>query len=50
MSSRRGFADVRRLPARADTPEEVAALIGFLCGDGAGYINGRVIGVDGGMS
>ncbi len=35
---------------RAGTPEEVAALVGFLCSDGAGYINGQVIGVDGGMS
>jgi 3-oxoacyl-[acyl-carrier protein] reductase len=35
---------------RAGTPEEVAALVAFLCGDGAGYINGQVIGVDGGMS
>ncbi len=36
--------------ARAGTPEEVAALVAFLCGDAAGYINGQVIGVDGGMS
>ena len=36
--------------ARAGTPEEVAALVRFLCSDGAGYINGQVIGVDGGMS
>lgn len=35
---------------RAGTPEEVAALVAFLCNDGAGYINGQVIGVDGGMS
>ena len=35
---------------RAGTPEEVAALVGFLCSAGAGYINGQVIGVDGGMS
>ncbi len=35
---------------RAGTPEEVAALVGFLCSDGAAYINGQVIGVDGGMS
>lgn len=36
--------------ARTGTPEEVAALVAFLCGDSAGYINGQVIGVDGGMS
>lgn len=35
--------------ARAGTPEEVAALIGFLCSDAAGYINGQVIGINGGM-
>ncbi|QGW63654.1 3-oxoacyl-ACP reductase FabG [Lysobacter soli] len=35
---------------RAGRPGEVAALIGFLCSDAAGYINGQVIGVDGGMT
>jgi 3-oxoacyl-[acyl-carrier protein] reductase len=35
--------------ARAGTPAEVAALITFLCSDAAGYINGQVIGVNGGM-
>lgn len=34
---------------RAGKPEEVAALVAFLCGDAAGYINGQVIGVNGGM-
>lgn len=34
---------------RAGTPEEVAALVAFLCGDTAGYINGQVIGINGGM-
>lgn len=36
--------------ARAGTPGEVAALVGFLCSEDAGYINGQVIGIDGGMS
>lgn len=35
--------------ARAGKPEEVAALVGFLCSDAAGYINGQVIGINGGM-
>ena len=34
---------------RAGTPEEVAALVAFLCGEDAGYINGQVIGINGGM-
>jgi 3-oxoacyl-[acyl-carrier protein] reductase len=35
---------------RLGQPEEVAALVAFLLGDSAGYINGQVIGVDGGYS
>jgi len=34
---------------RAGTPQDVAALIAFLCSDAAGYINGQVIGINGGM-
>jgi 3-oxoacyl-[acyl-carrier protein] reductase len=34
---------------RAGRPQEVAALVAFLCGDTAGYINGQVIGINGGM-
>ena len=34
---------------RAGTPDEVAALVGFLCSDDAGYVNGQVIGINGGM-
>ena len=34
---------------RAGTPDEVAALVRFLCSDAAGYISGQVIGVNGGM-
>jgi 2-hydroxycyclohexanecarboxyl-CoA dehydrogenase len=39
-----------RIPVgRAGTPEDIAAVCGFLCSDEAGYITGQVIGVNGGM-
>jgi 3-oxoacyl-[acyl-carrier protein] reductase len=34
---------------RAGRPEEVAAVVGFLASDEAGYVSGQVIGVNGGM-
>lgn len=34
---------------RAGRADEVAALVAFLCSDAAGYINGQVIGINGGM-
>lgn len=36
--------------ARAGRREEVAALVGFLCSDAAGYVNGQVIGINGAMA
>ena len=36
--------------ARAGRADEVAALVGFLCTERAGYISGQVISVDGGMT
>ena len=41
----------RMIPAaRMGTPQEVANAVAFLCSDGASYINGQVIGVNGGMA
>jgi len=36
--------------ARMGTPAEVAHAVAFLCSEGAAYINGQVIGVNGGMA
>ena len=42
---------MRKTPlSRMGRPEEVAGLVEFLCSDSAGYINGQIIGIDGGYS
>lgn len=39
-----------RIPAgRAGTPEDIGWTAAFLCSDAAGYINGQILGVDGGL-
>jgi 2-hydroxycyclohexanecarboxyl-CoA dehydrogenase len=41
---------LRRIPVgRVGTPDDVAAVAAFLCGDEAGYITGQVISVNGGL-
>jgi 3-oxoacyl-[acyl-carrier protein] reductase len=41
----------REVPfGRFGTPEEFAPLVAFLCGDGAKYISGTTISVDGGLA
>ncbi|MDZ7666712.1 MAG: 3-oxoacyl-ACP reductase FabG [Desulfotignum sp.] len=40
----------KQIPAgRLGHPEEVAHVVGFLCSDQAGYVNGQVLGVNGGL-
>ena len=41
---------LERIPmGRFGTPEDVAEAVIFLCSDGAGYITGQVLTIDGGM-
>lgn len=47
--SRRRFAEAHIPLGRFGEPEEIAALIVFLCSERAGYVTGEVFHVDGGM-
>lgn len=51
LSDKQQAAILERIAAkRFGSAEEVAALVGFLAGESAGYITGQVIGIDGGMA
>ncbi|MGS0755391.1 SDR family oxidoreductase [Roseateles sp. GG27B] len=47
----RGDAILSTIPlGRFGTPEEVASVVTFLCSDGASYITGQTLNIDGGAS
>jgi 3-oxoacyl-[acyl-carrier protein] reductase len=50
MIAERGHIQVKQIPLnRFGKGEEVGALVVFLASEGAGYITGEIIGIDGGM-
>jgi 3-oxoacyl-[acyl-carrier protein] reductase len=51
LSEQQVAALIRRTPLqRAGTADEVAGMVNMLCDDGAGYITGQCLSIDGGLS
>ena len=51
LDERQWDALVQTIPARrAGRPDEVAGMAGYLCSEAAGYVNGAVFAIDGGMA
>jgi 3-oxoacyl-[acyl-carrier protein] reductase len=51
LDERRWDQMVKEIPARrAGRPEEIGDLAGYLCSESAGYVNGAVFVIDGGMA
>lgn len=50
MIDKQGHIQIKQIPARRfGSPADVAGLVSFLCSNGASYITGEIIGIDGGM-
>jgi 3-oxoacyl-[acyl-carrier protein] reductase len=50
LDVQRDYILTRTPLGRAGTTDEIAAVVGFLASDGASYVNGQILYVDGGLT